>query len=78
MEDGKRGESTTSALGTPDVDTGELLPEIRDLFSRYPALQYARPEKAGRALRALRGVREDVCAVEAVLEALRIEGEVLV
>jgi hypothetical protein len=77
MEDEKRGQPTTSVLGTPDVDTGELLPEIRGLFSRYPALQYAGPEKAGRALRALRGIRADVCAVEAVLEALRVEGEVL-
>jgi hypothetical protein len=77
MEDGKRSQSTTSVPGTPDVDTGELLPEIRDLFSRHPALQYAGPEKAGRALRALRGVRADVCALEAVLEALRVEGEVL-
>ena len=77
MEDGKRGRSITSVPGTPDVDTDELLSEIRDLLSRHPALQYAGPEKAGRALRALRGVRADVCAVEAVLEALRVEGEVL-
>jgi hypothetical protein len=77
MEDGKRGQSTTSVPGTPDVDTGELLYEIRDLFSRHPALQYAGPEKARRELYVLRGIRADAYAVEAVLEALRIEGEVL-
>ena len=54
-----------------------LVPELRDLYSEYPALMYAGPEKVARALCTIRGVRADVRAVEAVLEALRVEGEVL-
>lgn len=61
----------------PDVDTRELVPELRDLFSEYPALLCAGPHKARRALRVLRGFRADVRAVEAGLEALRVEDEVL-
>jgi hypothetical protein len=76
-EQGQRS-FTTSVSEDLDIDTGELVPEMRDLFSECPALQYAGPEKAGRALHALRGIRVDACTVEVVPEALRIEGEVLV
>ena len=80
MEGNERGQRsfTTSVPEDLDINTGELVPDMRDLFSEYPALQYAGPEKAGQALHALRGIRVDACAVEVVLEALGIEGEVLV
>ena len=78
MVENERGRFTTSVSEDLDIDTGELVPEMRDLFSEYPALQYAGLEKAGRALHTLRGIRVDACAVEVVLEVLRIEGEVLV
>ena len=77
MEGKKRGSAESSLQEAPDVDTVKLLLEIRDLFSEYPALLPMGPEKARRALRLLRDVRADVCAVEAVLEALRVEGEIL-
>jgi len=79
MENGKRGQIKPSVLDSPDGDAVEaaLVPELRDLFSKYPALLTAGPETAGRALHAIRGVRADVGAVEAVLEALRVEGEIL-
>jgi hypothetical protein len=55
----------------------EVVPELRDHFSEYPALAQEVPERTCRALHVLRGVRADVHAIEAVLEALRVEDEVL-
>lgn len=59
------------------IQEPELLPELRDLFHEHPFLAHRGPEAVRRALRALRGVEVDVFAVEGVLEALRVEGEVL-
>lgn len=77
MGDGQRSRVTNSVPDVLDVDTAELVPELRDLFSEYPALAQEGPERACRALHVLRGVRVDVHAIEAVLEALRVEDEVL-
>jgi hypothetical protein len=77
VEDGKWDRLASSVPEAPDVDTVNLVPELRDLFSEYPALLRAGSEKVRRELYVLRGIRADAYAVEAVLEALRIEGEVL-
>ena len=54
----------------------ELLPEIRDLFSKYPCVAHRSPEAVGRVLLVLRGVEAPESEV-AALEPLRVEGEVL-
>ena len=71
------GRNPTTVPDAPDADTAELVPELRDLFSEHPALLSAGPEKVHQDLCALRGIRVDVFAVEAVLEALTADGEVL-
>jgi hypothetical protein len=55
----------------------ELLPEIRDLFSEYPFVAHRSPEAVRRALLVLRGVEAPESEVEAALEPLRVESEVL-
>jgi hypothetical protein len=79
MMNGKRGRgwAERSLQEAPDADAVELLANLRDLFSEYPVLLCVGPEKVARELHILRGIRADVCAVEAVLEVLRVEGEVL-
>ena len=59
-------------------DLGVLL-ALRDLFSQHPAMIYSEPETLGRALHVLRFLpyRPETFEVEAALEALRVEGEVL-
>jgi hypothetical protein len=70
---------------TPQVYTdsptseAEVLPVLRELFSQHPALTRSGAETLSRALFMLRFLpyRPDVSAVEAALEALEVEGEVL-
>ena len=59
--------------GTP----ADLVPELRDLCQEYPFLVHRGPETVRRALRMLRGLEADAFAVEAAIEALRVEGQVL-
>jgi hypothetical protein len=56
-----------------------VLPALRDLFSQHPAMMHSGSETLGRALYMLRFLpyRPEVFEVEAALEALRVEGEVL-
>ena len=53
------------------ADSLEVLPMLRDLFSQHPGLQDRDPHE----LAAMLGTRE--AAVQAALEALSVEGEVL-
>ena len=55
----------------------ETLADVRDLISECPFLASRGPETLRRALRALRGIEASDFEVEAVLEALRVENEVL-
>lgn len=59
------------------IQEPEVLPAVRDLLQEYPFLVWRRPEAMRHALRALWGIKTDVFAVEAALEALTVEGEVL-
>jgi hypothetical protein len=59
------------------IQDPKLLPELRDLLTEYPWLTRRGPEAVRHALRRLRTIEADVFAVEAALEALEIEGEVL-
>ncbi len=54
-------------------------PALRDLFNQNPAIMHSGPETMGRALYMLRFLpyRPETFEVEAALEALRVEGEVL-
>jgi hypothetical protein len=60
-----------------NIPGDELLPEIRDLISEYPCIARRSPEAVDRALLVLRGVEAPESEVAAVLESLRVEGEVL-
>ncbi len=60
------------------IQDPDVLPAVRDLLQEHPFLARRRPETVRHALRALRGIKTDVFKVEAALEALTIEGEVLV
>jgi len=55
-----------------------VLPALRELFSRYPAMMQNGPETLSRALFVLRYVpyRPKPFEVEAALEALVLDGEV--
>ncbi len=59
------------------IQEPEVLPAVRDLLQEHPFLARRRPETVRHALRGLRGIEADVFAVEAALDALRVEGEVL-
>jgi hypothetical protein len=54
-----------------------LLPELRDLFHGRPFLAHYGPETVSEALRAYRGVEAEPVAVEAAMEVLLIDGELL-
>jgi len=56
-----------------------VLPALRDLFGQHPSMTQSGCETLGRALFVLRflSYRPEPFAVEAALEALRIEDEVL-
>ncbi len=64
-------------LAAPSIPEPNLLPEIRDLLCEYPLLAHRGPDTVRRALLALRGVAASGFDVEAVMDALRIEDEVL-
>lgn len=55
----------------------EPLPVLRGLLSERPSLARCGPEIVRRALWTLRGVKADPLTVEAAMEALQIEGELL-
>ncbi len=57
----------------------EVLSSLRELFSQYPAMKRSGAETLSRALFMLRFLpsRPEVFEVEAALEALQVEGEVL-
>jgi hypothetical protein len=62
---------------TPIIQEPELLPDLRDLFHERPLLAYRGPETVRHALRMLSDISTDVLAVEAAMEALVVEGEIL-
>jgi hypothetical protein len=61
------------------TDESELLPALRELFSQHPTATRSGPETLARLLWVLRYLpyRPLVFEVEAALEVLSIEGEVL-
>ena len=61
------------------IHVGDVLPTVRELFSQYPAMTQSGPETLSRALHVLRflAYRPETFEVEAALEALRVEEEVL-
>lgn len=61
----------------PIIQEPEVLPAVRGLLGEYPCLAHRSPETVRQGLRTLRGVEAEAFAVEAALEALEIEGEVL-
>ena len=64
---------------TPILYDPDVLPALRDLFSRHPALTGSGCEALSRALCVLRLMdrRPEPFEVEVALEALAVEGEVL-
>jgi hypothetical protein len=56
-----------------------VLEALRDLFSHHPKTTVAGPEMLAELLYEYRSlsIRPENCEVEAALEALRVEGEVL-
>lgn len=59
----------------PENHTEDLVPEVRDLFSEHPVLQYREPDTVRRALWTLRRVAASEFEIESALEALQVEGE---
>jgi hypothetical protein len=56
-----------------------VTPALRELFSQHPVMVYSGPETLGRTLHMLHFLpcRPETSEVEAALEALQVEGEVL-
>jgi hypothetical protein len=63
----------------PILHDPNLLPALRELFSQHPAMMQSGYDTLGRALFVLRYLpyRPEPVAVEAALETLAVEGEVL-
>jgi hypothetical protein len=61
------------------IHNPNVLPALRELFSQHPAITQSEPETLSRALCVFRYLPHDPepFAVEAALEALRVEGMVL-
>jgi hypothetical protein len=64
-------------LRSDTTDDPGVLFALRDLFSQYPTAAQIGPERLADLLRRYEAVRVHESQVEAALEALAIEGEVL-
>lgn len=62
---------------TPVYQSSDLVPALRELFSRHPEAMKSDPETLSRMLHVLRFLpyRPEVYEVEAALEALKLEDE---